>query len=135
MTSGGLPPSTRIVSASWRTPGLVHDQHTVGFAEVLHDEPVQVGGDTVGVPAGPVEQVLHPVRAGLAGVLGDAPAGLARQLGEHPAQEPGEPLPGLYPREPGRDPIKKLTFHRRPQAGLYAVARGHRIVWSPHNPG
>jgi hypothetical protein len=33
-----------------------------------------------------------------------------------------------------RNPIQKLTFQRRPQAGLYAVARGHRIVLSPHNP-
>jgi hypothetical protein len=114
--------------------GLVNDQHPVRLAQVPGDEPAQVSGDTVGVPPGPVEQVLHPLLAGLAGVLGDAPAGLAGQLGEHPAQEPGQPLPGLHPREPARDPIEELTFQRRPQAGLYAVARGHRIILSPHNP-
>nr|WP_267972095.1 hypothetical protein [Streptomyces glomeratus] len=34
-------------------------------------------------------QVLHPVRAGLPGVIGDAPAALARQLRQHAPQVPG----------------------------------------------
>jgi hypothetical protein len=101
---------------------------------VLGDEPAQIRGDTLGVPAGSIQQVLHPIRVLVTGVFGDAPAGLTRQLREHPAQEPGEPVPGLHPREPGRDPVEELTFYGRPQAGLYAVARGHRIVLSPHNP-
>nr|WP_143105650.1 hypothetical protein [Pseudonocardia ammonioxydans] len=73
--------------------------------------------------------MLHPVRTGFAGVLSDAPAGLAWQLREHPAQEPGEALPGLDPREPASDPIEELTFHYRPHTGLYAVTRGHREIF------
>nr|WP_246170399.1 hypothetical protein [Pseudonocardia hierapolitana] len=122
------------VLALLQIPRLIDDQHPGGFAEVHRDEPVQIGGDTVGVPAGPVEWVLHSIRAGVPGVFGDAPAGLARQLRQHPAQEPGEPLPGLHPSESTRNPVQKLTFQRWPQAGLYAVARGHRILLSPHNP-
>jgi hypothetical protein len=30
---------------------------------------------------------------------------------------------------------REVDLPRRPQAGLYAVARGHRILWSPHNAG
>jgi hypothetical protein len=57
----------------------------------------------------------HPVRAGLAGMLGDAPAGLTRQFGEHPAQEPA--TPGLHPREPGPRPDRGVD--------LPAPATGH----------
>ncbi|GAA4681866.1 hypothetical protein GCM10023215_14670 [Pseudonocardia yuanmonensis] len=106
----------------------------VRFAEVLDHEPAQFRGDPVGVPAGPVEQVLHPVRAGLPGVFGDAPTVLAGQLGEHPAHEPGDALPGVDPAEPTGDPVEEPTFPHRPRTGLQAVARGHRIVLSPHNP-
>jgi hypothetical protein len=67
--------------------------------------------------------------AGLAGVLGDAPTRLKRQLREHPLHEPNEVPTGLHPREPSRDPVEELTFQHRPQAGLYAVARSHRVIF------
>ncbi|GAA5110886.1 hypothetical protein GCM10023320_03150 [Pseudonocardia adelaidensis] len=83
-----------------------------------------------------VSQTARPSRCciafggGLTLVLGDAPARLTRQFREHPAHEPGDVPPGLlHPREPTGDPIEKLTFQRRPQAGLYAVARGHRAIF------
>jgi uncharacterized protein YbjT (DUF2867 family) len=61
-------------------------------ATLLRDRGHEVG--SVGRTAD--KQVLHPVRAGLGGVLGDAPTRLAWQLREHPAQEPGEPAPGFH---------------------------------------
>jgi hypothetical protein len=37
--------------------------------------------------------------------------------------------------EAARDLVKALSVQHRPLAGLYDLARGHRILWSPHNPG
>jgi hypothetical protein len=117
------------VFAHLQIAGLVHDQHRVRFAQVIGDEPAQIRGHAVGIPDRPVKQVLHRVRAGQPGVLGDAPTGLARQFRKHPAHKPGEMLPGLHSREPAGNPVEELTFQRRPQAGLYAVARGHRVIF------
>jgi hypothetical protein len=109
--------------------GLVDHQDRVGFAEVVNDVVAQVGGDPVGVPDRPVQQVLHPVRAGLTGVLGDRPAVLARQLREHAVQERGEPTPGLDPTEPAGHPPEQLIFRSCEPSNLYAVARGHRLIF------
>jgi hypothetical protein len=43
----------------------------------------------VGIPPGPAEQVLHAVRAGLLGLLGDAPAVLSRQVRQQPQHRDG----------------------------------------------
>jgi hypothetical protein len=109
--------------------GLVHDQHRVGLPDVIGDEAAEIRGNPVGVPDRPAQQMLHRVRAGLPGVLSDAPTRLTRQFREHPAHEPGEVLTGFHPREPTGDPVEELTFQHRPQAGLYAVARGHRVIF------
>lgn len=74
---------------------------SIDLAEVVEDELAQIGRDPVGVPHRPVQEVLHPARAGLTGVFGDRPAVLAGQLGEHAVQERGEPSSGLHPGEPG----------------------------------
>jgi hypothetical protein len=58
-------------------PRLVHHQHRLGVAEVLHEELAHVIAHPVVVPHPPGEQVLHPVGAGVAGVLGERPAVLA----------------------------------------------------------
>src|SRR3954447_3130720 len=50
----------------------------------------------VRVPDSPGQQVLHAVRTGVAGVLGDRPAVLARQIGQQPEQEPA-PVTFLAP--------------------------------------
>jgi hypothetical protein len=80
--------------------------------------------------------VLHPVRAGIAGVLGERPAVLSGQVGQQPMhQRPGPPS-RLYPAEPASDPAQQLLQARLPPGGinLYAVACGHRlIVGCSHN--
>lgn len=72
---------------------------SIDLAEVVEDELAQIGRDPVGVPHRPVQEVLHPARAGL---TGDRPAVLAGQLGEHAVQERGEPSSGLHPGRTGR---------------------------------
>jgi hypothetical protein len=57
---------------------LVDDQHRFGIAELTADELTDVGTDGGVVPLHPGQQVLHPVRRGVAGMLGDAPAVLGR---------------------------------------------------------
>jgi hypothetical protein len=60
--------------------GLVHHQHPVRVAQVLD----QVGADVVThpvvVPHRPGQQVLHPIRGGIPGVLGQRPAVLTGQI-------------------------------------------------------
>jgi hypothetical protein len=53
--------------------------------------------------------VLHAVRGGLAGVLGDRPAVLSGQVRkESKDQRPGVPS-GLHPAKPARDPAQQLV--------------------------
>src|SRR3954469_14552783 len=57
--------------------------------------------------------MLHAVRGGLAGVLGDRPAVLARQIRQQPEQEPADPRLQLDPAEPAGDPLQQLIPHPR----------------------
>jgi hypothetical protein len=57
---------------------LVDDQHRLGITEVLADELADIGADRGIVPLHPGQQVLHPVRAHVSGMLGDRPAILGR---------------------------------------------------------
>jgi len=61
--------------------------------------PVLLIAQFVHVPAGPVQQVLLTVRAGVAGVLGELPAVLARQRPEQATHARGRPAPQIRPRE------------------------------------
>jgi hypothetical protein len=54
-------------------PGLVQNQHRLGVGEMVDHVPAQVLAHSVGVPARPRQQMLHPIRACLTGVLGDRP--------------------------------------------------------------
>jgi hypothetical protein len=65
------------VPALLQITGLVDDQHRFGVAELLTDEVADIGADRDVVPCHPGQQVLHPVRTGVPGVLGDRPAVLA----------------------------------------------------------
>jgi hypothetical protein len=106
----------------------------IGVAELPHDVVAQVIPDAVGVPAGPREQVLHPMRIALTSVLGDRPAVLPRQVGQQPEHEPADPPAALHPRKPGGHPIEQPGGLRVPRPGIYAVARGHRLIFrSRHN--
>ena len=75
------------------------------MAQVLGDVPEQVVADGVGVPVGPGEQVLHPIRGGLPEVLGELPSVLPPGLAQQPTDVPGRPPPGLAPGEPPADPL------------------------------
>lgn len=115
-------------------PGLVDHQDPVGVAECADHVVAQVIAHPIGVPARPGQEVLHAVRVRLAGVLGDSPAVLARQVCQQPAQEPPGSAAGLHPGEPPGHPIEQPVGLRGPPMGLYAAARGHRlIILRPHN--
>ena len=102
---------------------------------MLRDVAAQVIADAVGVPPGPRQQVLHPVRRGIPGLLGDRPAVLARQLGQQAQHERPRPAPRLHPAETRADPEHQLIECPEPAVRVYAVASGHRkIVMSPHKP-
>jgi len=60
--------------------GLVHHQHRLGVAKVLDEVGAHIIADRIVVPHRPGEQMLHPVGAGVSGVLGDRPAVLAWQV-------------------------------------------------------
>jgi hypothetical protein len=114
--------------------GLVRDQHRIGIAEMLDNVIAQVITQPVGVNSGPVQQVLHPVRACISGVFCDRPAVLTRQVRQQTEQQTLRPQPGLDPGEPAADPAQQ-PIDRSPQHHrLYAVAHGHRlIIRRPHN--
>jgi hypothetical protein len=85
------------VAALLEVAGLVDHQHRALLAEVLDQQGAHVVAGAVFVPHRPGQQVLHPVRAGIPGVLGNRPAVLAGQVGQQPAYErPGAPS-GLHP--------------------------------------
>jgi hypothetical protein len=95
-------------------PGLVDDQHRLGVAKALDQIGAEVIADPVLVPHRPAQQMLHPIRAGVAGVLSDRPAVLAGQVRKQPAHECPGPSAGLHPAEPARDPAQQLVQARLP---------------------
>ena len=89
----------------------------------------------VGVPPSPGQQVLHPVRSPVPGMLGDRPAVLARQLGQQAQHERPGPAPRLHPAEPGTGPGHQLIECPHPAARVYAGASGRqKIIASRHKP-
>jgi hypothetical protein len=79
--------------------------------------------------------MLHPIRRGLAGVLGDRPAIRPRQPREQAEHQPADSTSRLDPTEPVRDPTHQLIEPTQPPVRVYPEVRGHRqIILSPHNP-
>jgi hypothetical protein len=99
--------------------GLVDDQHRLGIAQVLDHISAHVVADPVVVPYRPTEQVLHPIGAGVPGVLSDRPAVLSWQIGQQPEHERPGPLAWLHPAEPPRDPAQQLLQARLPAGRVY----------------
>ena len=90
----------------------------------------------VGVPPGSGQQVLHPVRSPVPGMLGDRPAVLARQLRQQAQHERPGPAPRLHPAEPAPGPGQQLVKYAQPPAGIYARASGHQKIFTcRHKPG
>jgi hypothetical protein len=80
--------------------------------------------------------MLHPIRVGVTGVLGDRPAVLAWQVRQQPVHERLGPSTWLHSAEPARDPAQQLLQPRLPTARVYAVACGHRLSFGcAHNAG
>jgi len=111
-------------------PSLVDHQHRLGIAQVLDHIGAHVVADRVLIPHGTSEQVLHPVRAGVAGVLSDRPAVLAWQLRQQPQNERLGPPAWLHSPEPPRDPAQQLLQPYLPSGRIYvyAVACDHRLI-------
>ena len=97
--AGVLPLDAGRGGAFLQVTGIVDHQHRVGVAYLIGDVAAQVIADPVGVPPGPRQQVLHPVRRGVPGLLRDRPAVLARQLGQQAQHERPRPAPRLHPAE------------------------------------
>ncbi|KOV27861.1 hypothetical protein ADK60_19345 [Streptomyces sp. XY431] len=122
-----LDPDAR--GAFLQVPGLVDDQYGVLVAEVLDYEVPYVVTHSVGIPAGPAEQVLHAGRAGVTGVLGDRPAVLPWQVREQPQHERLCSAAGFHPGEPARHLAHQALEYRLPPSRIYAVAHGHRLIF------
>ena len=72
-------------------PGLISDQHPITVAEPGGDVPAQRVPHRILIPAGGVQQPLHPVRGRVPGVLRQGPAVLAlqpRRQTQHIRQRP-----------------------------------------------
>jgi hypothetical protein len=136
----GVPVYWRCTPTVWvpffEIAGLVDDQHRLGVAKALDQVGAEVVADAVVVPHRPAEQMLHPIRAGVADVLGDRPAVLAWQVGQQPEHERPGPPAWLHPAEPARDPAQQPLQPCLPSGRVYAVACGHRLISGcPHNTG
>ena len=112
--------------------GLVHDQHRLLVVQVLDDVLADIVTDGVGVPGRPAQQMLHAVRMGFPGPFRDRPAVLARQVRQQAQHQPPGPEPWFDPGEPSGDTAHDRLERLPPTGGIYAVARGHRLLVSPH---
>jgi hypothetical protein len=108
---------------------LIDHQHRLGVAEVLDEVVPNVVADGVLIPDRPAEQVLHAVRGGVPGVLGQAPAVLAWQVRKQPEHERASAPSGFDPGKPAGDAPQQLVEDLLPAGGGYAVARGHRLIF------
>ncbi len=115
----------------FRSPVSSDDQGRLGVAKAVDHVVADIVADLVLLPYRPGQQVLHPVRVGVAGVLGDRPAVLSWQLGQQPAHQRPCPPAQVHPSEPTRDPAQQLLQQLLPagRVYLYAVARGHRLIF------
>jgi AAA ATPase domain len=93
---------------------LVHDQHSIGLAQLLGHPAAQVVAYRVRIPPGVVEQPLHPVRATVTGRLSKGPAVLVRQRRQQADQVAAGLPPRLDPPEPGREPAQQIVQTRCP---------------------
>jgi site-specific DNA recombinase len=105
--------------AALEVAGLVDDQHCLGVAQVLDEVGADVIAHAVVVPHRPGEQVLHPIRGGIAGVLGDRPAVLAWHVSEQAAHERPGPPAKVHPSEPTCDPAQHLVELLLPAGRVY----------------
>jgi hypothetical protein len=122
--------------------GLIDHQDRTRVAERIDDVIAQIVADIVGVPAGPCQQVLQPVRSDRAAMLGDRPAILAIQARDHPGHQLARMAQRLVPGKTRRDPIQHRRELRLPPIRVYAMSRGdggifrclHKLRTMPRSP-
>lgn len=107
---------------------FVDHQHSVAVTEGLGHVGTQVITHLVGVPRRPGQQVPHPVRIPIPGMLGDRPTVLPRQLRQQPHDEPTGSPTGFHPSESATDPRPQPVRFHRPPGWLYAVTHGHSLI-------
>ena len=131
--AGVLALHPHTVAALLQVAGLVEHKDRIRVAEMVDHIAAQIVTDRVGVPLRPRQQMLQPMRALLATVLGDRPAVLAVQPRHHALDQPGGMPQRLVAGEPRRDQIDHLGERSLPPINRYAVCRGHRRgVFCPH---
>jgi hypothetical protein len=89
----------------------------VRVGEVVHHIAAQILPHRLGVPRRPRQQVLHPVRSGVTGLIRDRPTVRARQPGQQTEQERASPPARLDPAEPRPDQAHQLIEARPPAVG------------------
>ncbi len=103
---------------------LIHDQHAIPMAEVLHHIRPQVNTHLPRVPPGVVQQPLHPIRRGVPGRLRQLPAVLALHRSQQPRHIRPRLPPRLDPAEPARHPPEQRIQPRHPRP---QIVRSHAI--------
>ncbi len=117
-----------------QVPGLVDHEHRLGVVQMFHHIGADIVADCVGVPLRPVQQVLHPVRGRVTGVLSEGPTVLSRQVRQQTEHQCPRPTSWFDSGEPSCDAFHRLIEHRPPPGRGCTVARGHRRIFAcPHN--
>ncbi len=130
---GVLALHTHRGAALLQIAGFVHDQHRIRLSQVLHHEAAEIVPHSIGIPHCPVQQLLHPARLGVAGLLGQGPAVLARQVGQQAEDELPCSAPWFDPCEPACDAAHEVIESVLPLRRIYAVAHRHRLLFvCPH---
>jgi hypothetical protein len=121
------------VGRGFGVAGLVHDQHRVAAVRTLLPgqascRPVRGAVEyALVIAAGAGQQVLHPVRAGVPGRLGDGPAVVIVQLGQQAVHHVPAGHAGLPPSETRRDPSQQVTEQAGVRGIIYAGTSGCRL--------
>lgn len=118
-------------------PGLIDHQHRASITQVVDHVAAQLIADAFAVPNRARQQMLHPIRTGVPGMLSDRPAVHPRQSGHQPQKERPDSSPRLHPPESATDPGHQFIEPDLPPKRiitLYAVARSHRAIFlRPHS--
>ena len=85
-----------------------------GLAELLDDIFPHVVAHALGIPAGTVQEVLHPVGSAVTRILGQLPAVLAGHRTQQPADVVPHPPPQIHPAKQTRHPAQQRLQLGRP---------------------
>lgn len=116
------------------SPVFIDHQHCAGITEMPDHIVTHIVAHSVVVPRPSRQQILHPVRQDVAGVLGDGPAVLSRQTRHQSHDQVTRVAERLPPREPWPDPRQHLLPLDLPPINVYADSRSRRLVLCSHKP-